>query len=123
MTPSFDLAALTEIPLSDSVGIDLHPGAGGVRWATLHTGPNATEIGTVHTVADLDAVLTIAAAVLMERPHHVDGIWVSPDRTQRWVLIGEWVLTARMGSAPGHMHMATAEQAQAVFTLRSRGAA
>jgi len=111
------VAPLDPIEFTPTVALDFHPGAvDGVWWATLHIGRQAVEIGTVRGVLDLDSVLTMAAGVIMERPAHADDVFVSPDGTERWVLIGSWVLNARMTSRPNHVHYGSHELARAIFT-------
>jgi hypothetical protein len=112
--------SLEPIVLSDEVVIDFHPGAGNTYWATLHVGPNATEVGTVRHGQDIDTVLTITAGILMERMSYPDAVYVSADGTERWVLIGQWLLNARLGSPkPNHLHADTTRQARDVFNRRS----
>lgn len=103
------------IDFSPTVGIEFHRGAGGISWATLHLGHHAVEIGTVRGPGDLDSVLTMAAGVMMERPHHADDIFVSPDGSERWVLIGPWLLNARMTADPHHVRFGSATLARNVF--------
>jgi hypothetical protein len=112
--------ALEPIVLSDEVVIDFHQGAGGMHWATLHTGPNATEVGTVRNGRDINTVLTIVAGILMERTSYPDAIYISADSTERWVLIGRWLLNARLGaSKPDHLHAGTTRQARDAFNRRA----
>lgn len=85
------------IDLSPDVHIDFHAGFGGVSWATLHTSRAATEIGTARDPNDIDDVLTMAAAVLMDHPASASQTFFDRDTGERWVLIGSWVLSARLG--------------------------
>lgn len=113
-------APIEPIEFSPTVAIYFHPGAAPeVSWATLHVGHMDVEIGTVHGDHELDAVLTMAAAVLMERSAHADDIYISPDRSERWVLIGCWLLNARMTSHPNHVRYGTPELARDVFARLS----
>jgi hypothetical protein len=110
------------IVFTDRVAIEFHRGAArGVWWATLHIGPQAVEIGTVRGEADIDSVLTMAAGVIMERDTWADDTWVSSDGSERWVLIGTWLLNARMTPHPHHVRYGTEELAREMF-LRLREA-
>ena len=109
-------APIEPIEFSSTVAIYFHEGAAPeVKWATLHVGHMDVEIGTVHGEQDMDSILTMAAAVLMERSAHADDIFISPDRSERWVLIGNWLLNARMTSHPNHVRYGTPELARSVF--------
>lgn len=101
------------IDLSPDVHIDFHAGAGGVSWATLHTKHMATEIGTAKGPDDVGDVLTMAAAVLMERPAAARRAFADPSTGERWVLIGSWVLSARLGHE--HTHHGDEASAQSHF--------
>lgn len=115
-------ASMDPIVFSDQVVIDFHPGAHlhdfaypEVWWATLHIGRQAIEIGTVRGLHDLDAMLTMAAGVMMERTTWTDDTYVSADGSERWVLIGSWLLNARMTAHPGHIRFGTHELARDMF--------
>ena len=111
---------LEPIVLSDRVAIDFHPGAGGLHWATLHTGTNTTEIGTVRTPRDIDTILTMVAGILIERPQYPDDIYVSADGSERWVLIGSWLLNARLDSKdPNHLTLGSPAVARELFVRRA----
>lgn len=101
------------ITLSDTVHIDLHPGFGGVSWATLHTGTFATEVGSVRSPDDINVVLTMAAAALLERPYSATRTYVDRVSGERWVLVGTWVLSARLGHE--HWNLGTAAAATSHF--------
>ena len=119
---TFDPAALMRegIFLSDAVVIEFHEGAArDVYWATLHVGRTAVEIGTVRGPSDIATVLTMAAGVLMERYGYTDGIYISPDRRDRWVLIGPWVLNARLCERPNHLHLGSPAIARTMFNRLS----
>lgn len=105
------------ITLSDNVSIEFYEGAApGVWWASMHMGRDVTEIGSVHSPADIRTVLTMAAGRLLERPHWADDTHVSEGG--RWVLIGEWVLSAML-SDPTHVHYGTEQIARDVFDRRA----
>ena len=108
----------TDILFSDDVAIAFHPGAApDVWWATMHVGSTPIEIGSVHGAHDLDDVLRMAAGVLVERSRWADLVYVGTSG-QRWVLIGCWVLNARMMG--GHRHFMTPEKARAEFSVIAR---
>lgn len=110
-----------DIAFSDEVAIEFHEGAArGVWWATLHVGPQAIEVGSVRGDDDLDDVLTMAAGILMERSRYADLVYISP-AGDRLVLIGCWVLNARMGSTPTHKRLATGAKAKHAFQLAIGG--
>ena len=114
-------ASRDPIEFSPTVAIYFHAGAvPGVEWATFHVGHMDVEIGTVRGDADLDSILTMAAAVLMERSAHADDIYISPDRSERWVLIGNWLLNARMTSTPHHVRYGTPAMARDMFHRLSK---
>lgn len=87
------------ITLSRDVHIDFLPGANGVSWATLYTSRSSTEVGSVRSPKDIDDVLTMAAGVLMERPASATRTFADRETGERWVLIGAWVLSARLGAS------------------------
>lgn len=100
------------ITLSSSVHIDFHPGFGGVAWGTLYTPTMSTEVGSARSPDDLKTVLTMAAAALLERPHSATRTYVNPNG-ERWVLIGTWVLSARLGR--DHVDLGTPAAAATYF--------
>lgn len=102
------------ITLSDTVHIDFTPGAGGISWATLHTARMATEIGSARTPDDIDNLLTMAAGVLLEHPTSVTRAFADKETGERWVLVGPWVLSARLGH--DHIHCGTADAAATHFS-------
>lgn len=85
------------ITLSPDVHIEFHQGHRGVHWATLHTAYTSTEIGSARTPSDIDNVLTMAAMVLMDRPASATRTFADKATGERWVLVGSWVLSARLG--------------------------
>lgn len=103
----------TSITLSDTVHIDFHPGFGGVAWGTLHTPTMATEVGSARSPDDLQTVLTMAAAALLERPYSATQTYVDRASGERWVLIGSWVLSARLGRE--HVDLGTEAAAATYF--------
>lgn len=107
-----------DVILTNDVCIAFQAGARGVHWATLHIGPHTVEVGTVRSEADIDSVLTMTAGILLERQAWADDVWISPDRSERWVLIGQWLLNARMCRDPHHLHLGSAELARALFDRR-----
>lgn len=108
-----------DIVLSPDVCIEFHTGERGVSWATLHVGKhNTVEVGSVRTTADVDSVLTMVAGILLERTAWADDVWVSEDRTERWVLIGSWLLNARLDQKPGHLQAGSPQIARELFDRR-----
>lgn len=106
------------IQLARDVAVEFHRGAApNLWWATLHIGHDTIEVGTVHRSGDLDSMLSIVAGILLERSHWADDVFVSDDGAERCVLIGSWVLSARL---PGeHVHYGTPELARDVFKRRA----
>lgn len=114
--PDFD--APEGIRFSPDVAVEFHPGAArGVWWGTLRVGRDSIEVGTSHGAHDLDGVLTMVAGILLERSHWADDTFISDDGSERCVLIGSWVLSARL---PGeHVHYGKPELALDVFRRRA----
>lgn len=122
--PSFDATALLQrgIHLSHDVVIDFHEGATShVWWATLHVGRQTIEVGTIRDAADLNAVLVIVGGILLERYGYADGVYCSEDGATRLVLIGRWILNARLVANPNHLCLASAAEARAEFRKRTEG--
>lgn len=113
-----DFVAPEGIRFARDVAVEFHAGAApNVWWATLYVGHDGIEVGTVHGVDDLDSMLSIVAGILLERSHWADDTFVSEDGSERCVLIGSWVLSARL---PGeHVHYGTPELARDVFKRRA----
>lgn len=116
--PADDFVAPEGIQFAPDVAVEFHPGAArNVWWATLHVGKDAIEVGTAHGANDLNGVLTMVAGILLERSHWADDTFVSDDGSERCVLVGSWVLSARL---PGeHVHYGTPELAVDVFKRRA----